>query len=453
MPSNRTQSVLQRVNDLLAQIEMEKRAAEIGADPSERGDELGQSKHVSTDVEDENLDEFELGEHGKQQEKDLDKTPLHAGAAKVRKNKGDVLGVNPHASGEVDAPDTKDEQEDPGTYEGETTHESKYASMSDESLIKAQVALLNDILADLATGNVEAKTAAYGLDGEGLVEAMDKVASSLAAAIAGYELADEAIQQALQAGILTPDDFDLPEHEKQAIAQLIKSASSNVQDSDQVDQVADVGQPIDEESLQLVKEAADEAGALLQHTIGETIKAAEQDAEIVAKWLHDYGYYLNKAAQEAAADENKEEEKEEKVEKSTEDKGGDVTADTGGDVGVESSGDSDLLQALQEAASEYAPEGGELLAGDEELSLDDIIALSQAMEQAGVSPEELIAQLAAEGEKVSAYVPKELRRRLTKAATHLVKLGKNRKKLHSKAAYNKKVINEVANYIREICGK
>jgi hypothetical protein len=38
-------------------------------------------------------------------------------------------------------------------------------------------------------------------------------------------------------------------------------------------------------------------------------RAAEQDAEIVAKWLHDYGYYLNKAAQEAAADENKEEEK------------------------------------------------------------------------------------------------------------------------------------------------
>jgi hypothetical protein len=34
-----------------------------------------------------------------------------------------------------------------------------------------------------------------------------------------------------------------------------------------------------------------------------------------------------------------------------------------------------------------------LLAGDEELSLDDIIALSQAMEQAGVSPEELIAPI------------------------------------------------------------
>jgi hypothetical protein len=215
MPSNRTQSVLQRVNDLLAQIEMEKRAAEIGADPSERGDELGQSKHVSTDVEDENLDEFELGEHGKAAGKKISTRPrCTQELLKCVRTRATFLGVNPHASGEVDAPDTKDEQEDPGTYEGETTHESKYASMSDESLIKAQVALLNDILADLATGNVEEKTAAYGLDGEDLVEAMDKVASSLAAAIAGYELADEAIQQALQAGILTPDDFDLPEHEK-----------------------------------------------------------------------------------------------------------------------------------------------------------------------------------------------------------------------------------------------
>lgn len=186
-------SVLGRINALLAEVDGEKKATELGTSGSaakDPGGYAGKSTHPSAKTDDRS-GPVELGSRFKENESDVkevypaavDNTEPGSGGTQDDK----AYNVGTHVTSTGDDPKVEDNykgnKEDPGTtHPSDMSENDKYASMNTSALFKEAFVKLNTLLAAIAGDEpVSDKSASY--------------ASPSEAAAAGYDLSSRLLDQ------------------------------------------------------------------------------------------------------------------------------------------------------------------------------------------------------------------------------------------------------------------
>lgn len=189
-------SVLGRINALLAEVDGEKRATELGTSGSaakDPGGYAGKSTHPSAKTDDKS-GPVELGSRFKENEKDVkevypaavDNTEPGSGGTQDDK----AYNVGTHVSETGEDPKVEDNykghKEDPGTtHPSDMSDNDKYASMRTDVLFKEAFFKMNALLAAIASDEPIAKSATTEKTKVGAKEA----------AQAGYALSSSLIEQ------------------------------------------------------------------------------------------------------------------------------------------------------------------------------------------------------------------------------------------------------------------